>query len=67
MPCDVLGCVEQKQLCDGREDCLDGSDEQHCGERGIAASGDGKMVAGLDSSYGRDMGGAGMAENREEL
>lgn len=32
VPCDVLGCVEQEQLCDGRQDCLDGSDEQHCGE-----------------------------------
>lgn len=32
VPCDVLGCVEQKQLCDGREDCLDGSDEQYCRE-----------------------------------
>lgn len=28
----MLGCVEQEQLCDGRQDCLDGSDEQHCGE-----------------------------------
>lgn len=34
VPCEVLGCVEPEQLCDGREDCLDGSDERHCGEQG---------------------------------
>lgn len=34
VPCEVLGCVEQGQLCDSREDCLDGSDERHCGEQG---------------------------------
>ena len=32
VPCEVLGCVEREQLCDGREDCLDGSDERRCGE-----------------------------------
>lgn len=36
VPCKVLGCVEREQLCDGREGCLDGSDERHCGERGPA-------------------------------
>ncbi|GAB5568912.1 otogelin-like protein [Prionailurus iriomotensis] len=30
VPCEVLGCVEREQLCDGREDCLDGSDERRC-------------------------------------
>ncbi|KAM5255351.1 SCO-spondin-like [Ctenodactylus gundi] len=30
VPCEVLGCVEQERLCDGREDCLDGSDERRC-------------------------------------
>ncbi|KAB1276572.1 SCO-spondin [Camelus dromedarius] len=30
VPCEVLGCMEQEQLCDGKEDCLDGSDERLC-------------------------------------
>ncbi|XP_050572817.1 LOW QUALITY PROTEIN: SCO-spondin-like [Cygnus atratus] len=30
-PCDVLGCVDAAAVCDGQPDCLDGSDEVHCG------------------------------------
>lgn len=36
VPCEVVGCVDQEQLCDEREDCLDGSDERHCGEHGAS-------------------------------
>ncbi|KAH0627733.1 hypothetical protein JD844_003874 [Phrynosoma platyrhinos] len=28
--CEVFGCVEAAFVCDGEEDCLDGSDEKHC-------------------------------------
>lgn len=30
--CSAFGCVEAADVCDGREDCIDGSDEHLCGE-----------------------------------
>ncbi|KAM6977691.1 SCO-spondin [Aplochiton taeniatus] len=29
--CRTFGCVDARLVCDGRRNCLDGSDEEHCG------------------------------------
>ncbi|XP_058879421.1 SCO-spondin [Acipenser ruthenus] len=34
--CRLFGCVEAMFVCDGQRDCLDGSDEEHCG--GLSSS-----------------------------
>ncbi|ETE60115.1 hypothetical protein L345_14147, partial [Ophiophagus hannah] len=30
--CETSGCAEAASVCDGQQDCADGSDEAHCGE-----------------------------------
>ncbi|XP_060917207.1 apical endosomal glycoprotein [Labrus mixtus] len=32
MECENEGCVEQQQVCDGTDNCGDGTDEKNCGE-----------------------------------
>ncbi|XP_049654923.1 SCO-spondin-like [Accipiter gentilis] len=36
--CGVLGCLDAALVCDGRQDCLDGSDEARCGGPPTSAS-----------------------------
>ena len=32
LQCARGGCVDQRQVCDGTDDCGDSTDEQNCGE-----------------------------------
>ncbi|KAM5157512.1 SCO-spondin-like [Mantella aurantiaca] len=36
--CSAFGCVDAADVCNGQEDCVDGSDEQLCGTSAVAVS-----------------------------
>lgn len=33
LECKREGCVDNRQVCDGSDDCGDGTDEENCGEK----------------------------------